>query len=463
MKFRIMTVTAMIAILSAGGVPAAEWESEEILDHSGIGSDCDLEIDSNGKLHICFERQHGSLGNSAIMYGYKAGDLDTWHLTAVDANGGGYTGYDNELTLDNDELPRLVYVWDIDWEYIPYLMYAHFDSDVWHTEQLTDYLEYVDGPTTIAVDRDNYSHLFYGDWYGAGPLHHRWTDEYGWREEEIDSGDCGSPHAVIDEENRIHLVYFNTSQSTVKYGLYDGGEWTLTPVEIDSGVYATSGLDMALDAQGYPHLAYRGSNTEERHAWFDGLAWRIEVVHDYALGYPSIAIDPAGTIHTCYSTYTAASNRPLTYSRRTPDGEWETENVAEDVRCWNTAMAIDPSGRPHIIYYNFDGGITTHTWAATVTGVADPEPANGPLPLAACPNPSSGQSSIAFDLPRAAAVELALYDINGRRVETLANGVLGRGHHVVRTGDLASGIYLIRLRVGNETRSGKLVILSDTR
>ncbi len=457
----LLCILAILLVSSTGGA-ALDWQSEEILDHQGIGSDCDLAIDAAGALHVSFEYKHGFLGSSAVNYGLKPSDESPWQISTVGSDPNGYSGYDNEIALDIAGLPRLSYVWDIDWDYVPFLKHAWFDGASWHSQQLTSYAESVESPTTIDVDGDNYSHLLYGDWYGSGDLHHRWEDGDGWQHEIVDTGNCRSPHLVIDEDDTLHLIYFRSSSGQVKYGRNDGSGWVLTEVETDSGVYANSGLDMVLDPAGNPHAVYRGSNREQRHAWFDGASWQVEVIHDDALGYPSIAIDEAGGIHICYSTYTAESNRPLTYSGKPPGGAWATEFVASDVRCWNTAMAIDPAGRVHIIFYNYSGGITTHAWTGALTGLVDADPERGLRLSPAWPNPSGGEVRLAFELPSAGQVELELFDVSGRRVETLRRGGFGAGRHVVELNGLAGGVYLARLKAGSQIRTRKLVVLSES-
>ncbi len=66
--------------------------------------------------------------------------------------------------------------------------------------------------------------------------------------------------------------------------------------------------------------------------------------------------------------------------------------------------------------------------------------------LAPYPNPTTGRTTVPFALPAAARVELAVYDVLGRRVATLADGPFGAGRHaVVLDGSrLASGVYVVR-------------------
>ena len=71
------------------------------------------------------------------------------------------------------------------------------------------------------------------------------------------------------------------------------------------------------------------------------------------------------------------------------------------------------------------------------------------------PNPFSPRTTIRFDLPEAMTVRLAVYDVQGRRVQVLADGPLPAGRHEVPFdgGGLASGWYLARL----ETPQGHAV------
>jgi len=68
------------------------------------------------------------------------------------------------------------------------------------------------------------------------------------------------------------------------------------------------------------------------------------------------------------------------------------------------------------------------------------------------PNPFQGSAQISYRLPESEHVSLHLYDMRGRLVRTLVDGVQDAGeHHVTLDGArLASGIYLYRLEAGGE-------------
>jgi hypothetical protein len=81
------------------------------------------------------------------------------------------------------------------------------------------------------------------------------------------------------------------------------------------------------------------------------------------------------------------------------------------------------------------------------------------------PNPSPGASSIAFALPKAGPVTLALLDASGRQVRLLARADFGAGRHSLgwdgrnESGEkVRPGVYLVRLTAMGRSLSTKLVV-----
>jgi len=82
------------------------------------------------------------------------------------------------------------------------------------------------------------------------------------------------------------------------------------------------------------------------------------------------------------------------------------------------------------------------------------------------PNPFNPATTIRFELPRGENVSLHIIDLLGRRVRTLVESRMGVGEHSVVWDGLdddetqaAAGIYFARLRVGDETRTIKLLLV----
>jgi endo-1,4-beta-xylanase len=77
------------------------------------------------------------------------------------------------------------------------------------------------------------------------------------------------------------------------------------------------------------------------------------------------------------------------------------------------------------------------------------------------PNPFNPTTRIEFSLPEASTIELELYDVLGKQVLTIAQGMYSAGaHQIVFNGsNLASGIYFYKLQTGQYFAVKKLTIL----
>ena len=77
------------------------------------------------------------------------------------------------------------------------------------------------------------------------------------------------------------------------------------------------------------------------------------------------------------------------------------------------------------------------------------------------PNPFNPSTTFAFSLPTHSSVTLTVYNLLGENVATLFSGELDEGTHKLewQPNDLASGLYLYRLRAGNQASMGKLILL----
>jgi hypothetical protein len=77
------------------------------------------------------------------------------------------------------------------------------------------------------------------------------------------------------------------------------------------------------------------------------------------------------------------------------------------------------------------------------------------------PNPFNPSTTIAYQLPRQSHVTLKVYDVLGREVATLVNGIEEPGNKTVsfNAGNLPSGVYYYRLQAGNYIETKKLVLL----
>ncbi|UCE26384.1 MAG: T9SS type A sorting domain-containing protein, partial [Candidatus Coatesbacteria bacterium] len=76
------------------------------------------------------------------------------------------------------------------------------------------------------------------------------------------------------------------------------------------------------------------------------------------------------------------------------------------------------------------------------------------------PNPARDVVAFGFTVPEATDGELAVYDITGRKVETVAEGPFDEGYneYTADLSDLPSGIYVYRLVAGTDSAAKKIVV-----
>jgi len=93
---------------------------------------------------------------------------------------------------------------------------------------------------------------------------------------------------------------------------------------------------------------------------------------------------------------------------------------------------------------------------APATTAVGEEPGTSTFALRCSPNPVEDAGALSFTLPRAGEADLALYDLAGRRIRTLARGGRAEGPHVVRWDGrdergrpVPPGVYWCRLRTGD--------------
>jgi hypothetical protein len=143
----------------------------------------------------------------------------------------------------------------------------------------------------------------------------------------------------------------------------------------------------------------------------------------------------------------------------------------------STHPLFDPSGLPSTVgeVVHWDAEKSTLLAGVAYGGLwkqAIASPVDAPvvastaaLALRISPNPSSNVSSVRFDVPRdGAAVRAEVFDASGRRVRRLVDATLpGGARELVWDGRAesgratSSGVYFVRVRVGNAEASARIV------
>jgi hypothetical protein len=106
---------------------------------------------------------------------------------------------------------------------------------------------------------------------------------------------------------------------------------------------------------------------------------------------------------------------------------------------------------------------TEHSFFST-TEVADEPPKELSFALISA-NPVVGAARFSFGLPAGARVELAVYDLSGRRVATLVDTELPAGYHTARWGAIGAGaarpagVYFVRFAAEGRVLTRRVVVL----
>jgi hypothetical protein len=97
------------------------------------------------------------------------------------------------------------------------------------------------------------------------------------------------------------------------------------------------------------------------------------------------------------------------------------------------------------------------------TGIENGEHDNipGKLSINAYPNPFNASTTIRFILPEPGEIQVTIYDLLGRQVETLVDEEKQAGQYRViwDASNHSSGIYFYRIKAGDYTETKKMILL----
>jgi serine protease AprX len=104
--------------------------------------------------------------------------------------------------------------------------------------------------------------------------------------------------------------------------------------------------------------------------------------------------------------------------------------------------------------------LTQPTAAASTAAASTPTAGILTYELAAYPNPFASQTTLSYYLPENSPVSVEVYNVLGRKVQTLVTGTEAAGYHQVQFDgtSLAKGTYLFKMKTG-ETVNTKRVVL----
>ncbi|HMH17639.1 MAG TPA: hypothetical protein VK572_05770 [Burkholderiales bacterium] len=172
---------------------------------------------------------------------------------------------------------------------------------------------------------------------------------------------------ILDSAGRPHIGYRDTINESVKYARKNAnGTWTIEIV--DSPGFAGTGVSLALDPSGAPHLTYYSGRSitstgdvryASRSCWFFGIfcSWSKETIaagvfSTSQAGNTSLGFDASGNPNVSYFDHTA---RQLKWARKI-GGSWSIANVVA-TSGGSVSQALDSDGFPHLVFSGSSGTV----------------------------------------------------------------------------------------------------------
>ena len=154
-----------------------------------------------------------------------------------------------------------------------------------------------------------------------------------------------------------------------------------------------------------------------------------------------------------------------------PDGGITWEEIKLDIDIpersyqWVVPQLTIDEGRIRIYMDNVGGGYTGTSENFSIRGVVtveDEEAFSRSFNLYPnYPNPFNPSTTISFTLSKSSHISLLIYDIHGREVESLIEGIQPAGSHSIEwnASNLASGVYFYRLTADEFIQTRKMILI----
>jgi hypothetical protein len=276
------------------------------------------------------------------------------------------------------------------------------------------------------------------------------------------------PIIAVDHGSNLHAVYSTGTNIYLLSSSDQGATWTL-PVRVNNGGGTKTALAPWVDAGDAGKVNITWWGTSSSNSLSDSARWNVFFAQTQnALSKtPTISENAAtGVIHTgaiCVNgTGCASGTRNL------------AEYFANTVYLDGMDMIVFPDDQhnpsPITYFTKQTGGSGVLSGKRAQTALASQEgetkARTGMIPTSYAlgqnfPNPFNPTTVIPYDLPEESYVNLRVYDVFGREVLMLVDGVQGAGHRsaTLDAARLPSGIYFYRLRSEKFTEMKKAVLM----
>ncbi len=114
----------------------------------------------------------------------------------------------------------------------------------------------------------------------------------------------------------------------------------------------------------------------------------------------------------------------------------------------------------HVHANMFGSGTDVYMAEITTTGIGGESAASPGMSVAVGPNPCTRDARVYLSLAAPETVRITVFDLAGRTVEEVFHGPLGAGEHAVAYSHTSgTGLFLVRVSLGNEVRTARLLVV----
>ncbi len=384
------------------GLKHGVWEAGQIVA-ANIDSDDNQEV-----IVSVMDGPWGSAGTSHLMVfelQNKSFALPSWHVEMDDSLTTGWSGYTIYVTdLDKDKRKE---IWTVAWDYYRMIVYENTGNEDEYALQTAFYVSLSDEFSNQGLLAANFDNNQFNEMYATTSGGTFWAIS--------DSGD-------VSKINFQDFHYF---------GYFEGGLRQIASADLD-------------DDQ-FPDLYLAGNYNEAVYDW------------EYVGNDP---LDPASfNFYTIFMDDTTDDFTPGTdqgYLRLVKlfPGDVDNDGVG-DLVVSSASLALD---KPTLIMLEYSGATAIDDQNASLVPQSTRLNQN-------YPNPFNPETQISYSLSHTANVQLEIFDMLGRKIYTLQNGLQQAGnYHFQWTGidqsgnPVSSGTYIYRLSIDGKTLSKKMTL-----
>lgn len=286
---------AFMGVMKYATKTGGTWIIEEI-PHEPCNPHHDLAITcaADGTVHILFAVERDSDTDTIdLVYGVR--DALGWSFETIDSALFGYR--DPRIALGPDGVPRVSYG-----GYFPHaLMYGVRTEDGWAVSVVDDQ-DSAGGYVDMTVDPSGRAVISYFAYGAGGQIRLARETASGWNIDVVDSGISffGCTSLRVDSEGAPHLSYATTDGGLI-YAKKPSGAWEITEVPVVDG-FATSEVELDLNAQNLPHILFAGRASWNLHyVFFANGQWvHMEADEGPVGSHVNIEVDSEDKTHIAY-------------------------------------------------------------------------------------------------------------------------------------------------------------------